>query len=247
MKVPTLSLLAVAGLAASSAVGQVNITFDFYPGPDGILGTGDDIPIVAPSLFSAQTLQLTNEFDSVGIRFIPTFPPIDDKNEILNSSSFSTPPSHTRPNIFASAGTQIMEGNFLGDVFEVTALVGISGGADQLEAYDANGALLDSRAGDDVDVTVRSATPIARIIIRAVSGTTPTIDNLRFTIETGCYADCDTSTGVGVLDIFDFLCFGNRFAAGDPYACDCDTTTGLGVCDIFDFLCFGNAFNAGCP
>ncbi len=62
-----------------------------------------------------------------------------------------------------------------------------------------------------------------------------------------CYADCDTSTGVGVLDIFDFLCFGNRFAAGDPYACDCDTTTGLGVCDIFDFLCFGNAFNAGCP
>ncbi len=63
----------------------------------------------------------------------------------------------------------------------------------------------------------------------------------------GCYADCDTSTGPGVLDIFDFLCFGNRFAAGDPYACDCDTSTGLGVCDIFDFLCFGNEFNNGCP
>lgn len=62
-----------------------------------------------------------------------------------------------------------------------------------------------------------------------------------------CYPDCDTSTGVGVLDIFDFLCFGNRFAAGDPYACDCDTTTGPLVCDIFDFLCFGNEFNAGCP
>ncbi len=65
--------------------------------------------------------------------------------------------------------------------------------------------------------------------------------------STFCYADCDTSTGVGVLDIFDFLCFGNRFSAGDPYACDCDTSTGVGVCDIFDFLCFGNAFNAGCP
>ena len=63
----------------------------------------------------------------------------------------------------------------------------------------------------------------------------------------GCYADCDTTTGQGVLDIFDFLCFGNRFAANDPYACDCDTSTGLGVCDIFDFLCFGNAFSAGCP
>jgi hypothetical protein len=62
-----------------------------------------------------------------------------------------------------------------------------------------------------------------------------------------CYPDCDTGTGMGVLDIFDFLCFGNRFSAGDAYACDCDTSTGMGVCDIFDFLCFGNAFNAGCP
>ena len=61
-----------------------------------------------------------------------------------------------------------------------------------------------------------------------------------------CYPDCDTTTGPGVLDIFDFLCFGNRFDANDPYACDCDTSTGPGVCDIFDFLCFGNAFDAGC-
>jgi hypothetical protein len=65
--------------------------------------------------------------------------------------------------------------------------------------------------------------------------------------DQGCYPDCDTSTGVGVLDIFDFLCFQNRFSAGSPYACDCDTSTGSGVCDIFDFLCFQNAFDAGCP
>lgn len=72
----------------------------------------------------------------------------------------------------------------------------------------------------------------------------------RFTVwnpQRICYPDCDTSTGVGVLDIFDFLCFGNRFHASDPYACDCDTSTGPAVCDIFDFLCFGNAFTAGCP
>ncbi len=66
-------------------------------------------------------------------------------------------------------------------------------------------------------------------------------------VGAGCYADCDPSTGPGVLDIFDFLCFGNSFANGEPYACDCDTSTGVGVCDIFDFLCFGNAFSAGCP
>ena len=62
-----------------------------------------------------------------------------------------------------------------------------------------------------------------------------------------CYADCDETTGPGVLDIFDFLCFGNRFDTLDPYACDCDQSTGPGVCDIFDFICFGDAFAAGCP
>ena len=61
-----------------------------------------------------------------------------------------------------------------------------------------------------------------------------------------CYADCDTATGLEVLDIFDFLCIGNRFVVADPYACDCDTATGPGICDIFDFLCFQNAFTAGC-
>ena len=63
----------------------------------------------------------------------------------------------------------------------------------------------------------------------------------------GCYADCDTSTGVGVLDIFDFRCFQSAFVAGDPYACDRSTSTGPGVCDIFDFLRFQDAFVAGCP
>ncbi len=62
-----------------------------------------------------------------------------------------------------------------------------------------------------------------------------------------CYADCDQSTGVGVLDVFDFLCFQNSFVNAEPYACDCDTSTGPGVCDIFDFLCFQDAFVAGCP
>ncbi len=63
----------------------------------------------------------------------------------------------------------------------------------------------------------------------------------------GCYADCDPSTGVGRLDIFDFLCFQNAFVAGDATACACDVSSGPLVCDIFDFLCFQNAFVAGCP
>ena len=68
----------------------------------------------------------------------------------------------------------------------------------------------------------------------------------RYTIGV-CYADCDQSTGPGVLDIFDFLCFQNSFVLGETYACDCDTSTGNGVCDVFDFLCFQNVFVGGCP
>ena len=64
---------------------------------------------------------------------------------------------------------------------------------------------------------------------------------------TSCYADLDTSTGVGVLDIFDFLAFQNYFVSANPIACDCDLSTGAGVCDVFDFLCFQEAFVAGCP
>src|SRR5690606_37333236 len=56
----------------------------------------------------------------------------------------------------------------------------------------------------------------------------------------GCYADCDES---GDLDFFDFLCFQNAFAAGDPYA-DCDDT---GELYFFGLFCFQNAFATGCP
>ena len=59
-----------------------------------------------------------------------------------------------------------------------------------------------------------------------------------------CYADCDQSTGRGVLDLSDFLCFQTAFMNAEPYACDCDPDP---ACDIFDFLCFQNAFVAGCP
>ncbi|MCA9279142.1 MAG: hypothetical protein H6815_14280 [Phycisphaeraceae bacterium] len=55
-----------------------------------------------------------------------------------------------------------------------------------------------------------------------------------------CYADCD---GSGALNIFDYICFGNAYAANDPYA-DCD---GSGSLDVFDYICYGNSYAAGCP
>src|SRR5262249_25117110 len=39
-----------------------------------------------------------------------------------------------------------------------------------------------------------------------------------------CYANCDGSTQAPVLNILDFTCFLQKFAAGDPYA-NCDGST----------------------
>ncbi|MCA9278930.1 MAG: multicopper oxidase domain-containing protein [Phycisphaeraceae bacterium] len=55
-----------------------------------------------------------------------------------------------------------------------------------------------------------------------------------------CYADCDQS---GTLNIFDYICFGNLYAAQDPSA-DCDQN---GLFDVFDFMCFQSSFALGCP
>ena len=58
-----------------------------------------------------------------------------------------------------------------------------------------------------------------------------------------CYANCDNSTRSPKLNVLDFICFLNRFAAQDPYAnCNVDATI-----DISDFMCFLSKFAAGCP
>lgn len=96
-----------------------------------------------------------------------------------------------------------------------------------------------------IEAHVKDETPWVRDVLPTALLTDRRIW-VAFVTQYPCYADCEQSTGPRVLDIFDFLCFGNEFVAGDVYACDCDMSTGQGVCDIFDFLCFGNAFSAGC-
>ena len=61
-----------------------------------------------------------------------------------------------------------------------------------------------------------------------------------------CYANCDGSTTTPVLNVNDFTCFLNRFAAGDAYA-NCDGSTTVPVLNVNDFTCFLNKFAAGCP
>jgi hypothetical protein len=61
-----------------------------------------------------------------------------------------------------------------------------------------------------------------------------------------CYANCDSSTAVPVLNVADFICFLNKFAALDPYA-NCDASTAPPTLNVADFICFLNRFAAGCP
>jgi hypothetical protein len=51
---------------------------------------------------------------------------------------------------------------------------------------------------------------------------------------------------VPVLNVNDFTCFLNAFAAGSPYA-NCDQSTTPPVLNVNDFTCFLNTFAAGCP
>jgi hypothetical protein len=63
---------------------------------------------------------------------------------------------------------------------------------------------------------------------------------------TGCYPNCDGSTGAPVLNVVDFTCFLQRFARGDPYA-NCDGSTGTPALNVGDFTCFLQKFALGCP
>jgi hypothetical protein len=62
----------------------------------------------------------------------------------------------------------------------------------------------------------------------------------------GCYANCDASTVSPVLNVGDFTCFLQRFAAGESYA-NCDESTVPPVLNVGDFTCFLQRFAAGCP
>lgn len=60
-----------------------------------------------------------------------------------------------------------------------------------------------------------------------------------------CYANCDNSTTPPILNIFDYVCFLNRFSAGNS-AANCDASTTVPLLTVSDFTCFLNRFAAGC-
>jgi hypothetical protein len=60
-----------------------------------------------------------------------------------------------------------------------------------------------------------------------------------------CYANCDGSTTAPILNVADFTCFLQKYAAADPYA-NCDGSTTPPVLNVADFTCFLQKYAAGC-
>lgn len=65
-------------------------------------------------------------------------------------------------------------------------------------------------------------------------------------IHSVCYANCDSSTAEPVLNVNDFICFINKFAAGAP-AANCDGSTAAPVLNVNDFVCYQTRYAQGCP
>ncbi len=71
------------------------------------------------------------------------------------------------------------------------------------------------------------------------------VDLLKHAITQSCYANCDNSTSPPILNVNDFNCFLNRYAAGESYA-NCDGSTNNPLLTVNDFQCFLNTYAAGC-
>jgi hypothetical protein len=81
-------------------------------------------------------------------------------------------------------------------------------------------------------------------------------DNLAISLAgpAACYANCDGSTSEPVLNVDDFTCFINEYAAalGLPHAAqvehyaNCDNSTTAPALNVDDFTCFINNFAMGC-
>ena len=75
---------------------------------------------------------------------------------------------------------------------------------------------------------------------------TVTTDAWELRIASCCYPNCDQSTTSPVLNVADFTCFLQQFAAGASYA-NCDQSTTAPTLNVADFTCFLQSFAAGCP
>jgi hypothetical protein len=137
------------------------------------------------------------------------------------------------------------------DVDSATFIYGGNSGDITVEARNAAGTIVDSFfqadtfGGQPAGPRTLAGTGIRTLRWLDSSGGYAPLDNIRIHATNACYANCDNSTAAPILNVNDFICFGNLFAAGDPRA-NCDGSTAAPVLNVNDFICFNNKFAAGC-
>lgn len=203
-----LLLTAAASLAATPALAQSTlITFEALPGVDGVLGTADDLPLVAPADFGTQTEQLTDQFATTGIVFEPSPMPTENINEVLDATAVTQNILFSAPNALVSLGFSPITFRFTIPVTEVSALVGLGNGTDAMVAFDDQGTMIGPVLGNADVVTIAVDFPrvIERVEIVSAVIATPTIDNLTFRFNPApigtnyCTAAPNSSGNVGVI------------------------------------------------
>ena len=138
-------------------------------------------------MFSSQPDQLTDEFADLGILFTPD-PSVENKNEILNDSSFTrtvgSPVNLLSTDRLTHPPFGPIDAIFTIPVRELTMAIGLSSGVAEpniLEIYDAADDLIDSIIASDAFVTLVSPVDIARFQVRAIEdGEQAAIDDITF-------------------------------------------------------------------
>jgi hypothetical protein len=85
----------------------------------------------------------------------------------------------------------------------------------------------------------------AAILVGGYAGGSSMADTWQLACSVPCYPNCDGSTVEPILNVADFVCFVNRYAAGDP-AANCDASTIPPVLNVNDFICFTGRMAVGC-
>lgn len=137
---------------------------------------------------------------------------------------------------------------FVGQVVEFAI---VAPGAISFQWY-RNGAVLDNGgeySGVTTDtLTISGVTVVDRAVfsVQASAGCGAATARAALRVfDQFCFSNCDGSTVQPFLNINDFMCYLNRYAAGDLRA-NCDGSTAVPVLNAVDFQCFLSMYGAGC-
>ncbi|MFN0131970.1 MAG: hypothetical protein ACKVW3_05500 [Phycisphaerales bacterium] len=138
-----------------------------------------------------------------------------------------------------------------------TGAIDIYTGRDHAITRTSSGSLV---AWDDPEYPLPDPNLVTLPADEALWGLTNSNSNWFHAGLSGCFGNCDRSTTPPVLNVNDFMCFGNEFAALsalDPTPsnlllqinsrANCDGSTNVPVLTSNDFLCFNQAYVDGCP